>query len=123
MARPKKHPEEKRSERFNLRFTVAEREHIATQAQLAGLEPTEYLRRRSLGYEVPTKGAQRTDPGLVTEVNRLALELSALGNNANQIARSKNSGRRERVAWDAVVERITELGEQASEVLERLVLR
>ena len=122
MARPKKHDDEKRSERFNLRFTVAEREHVATQAQLAGLEPTEYLRRRALGYEVPSKAAGKTDPGLVTEVNRLALELSAIGNNANQLARSANSGRRAQSAWADVVARINELGDKVSTTLERLVL-
>ena len=122
MARPKKSPEERRSARAEARLTVAEHEHVRQQAHLAGLEVSEYIRRRILGYEVPSKASGKADPALVTEVNRLALELSAIGNNANQIARASNSGRRARVAWEAVVERIDELGDKASAALERLVL-
>jgi len=35
MARPKKHANEKRSERYNLRFTIAEVEHLRQQADAA----------------------------------------------------------------------------------------
>lgn len=136
MARPTKHPSERRTKRFNLRFTLAELEHVETQANLAGLEPTEYLRRRSLDYEVPLQSARADAAGFVTELNRLALaleknaqELSAIGNNANQIARALNSGRRSRIDWDTVGEEIERLSkqsrallEQASETLERTVL-
>lgn len=123
MARPKKHPDEKREERFNLRFTLAEREHVETQARLAGLEPHEFLRRRSLGYVVPPAPARRgADPALITELNRLGLELSKIGNNANQLALAAHTGRRPATAWHAVTRRITDLGNQVSEVLERVVL-
>jgi len=122
MARPKKHDDERRSARAETRLTPAEHEHVKTQAHLAGLDVSEYVRRRILGYEVPVKGTGSSDPGLVTEVNRLALELSAIGNNANQLARSANSGRRAQSAWADVVARINELGDQVSGALERLVL-
>ena len=122
MARPTKHPDEKRSALARARLTPAEHEHVKTQAHLAGLDVSEYVRRRILGYEVPLKGTGSADPGLVTEVNRLALELSAIGNNANQLARSANSGRRAQSAWADVVARINELGDQVSGALERLVL-
>ncbi len=122
MARPTKHPDEKRSQRFNLRFTVAELEHVETQAAIAGLEPHDYLRRRALGYEVPSAATRRADPGLVTELNKLGLELAAIGNNANQLARDVNSGRAPKVAWEAVVERIDELGEKTTTALEKVVL-
>lgn len=122
MARPTKHPDEKRSQRFNLRFTVAELEHVETQARIAGLGPHEYLRRRALGYEVPSSATRNADPALVTEVNKLGLELSAIGNNANQLALAANSGRPARSAWEDVVSRINELGDQVSGALERLVL-
>ena len=122
MARPKKHPAETRSKRFNLRFTVAERAHVDTQAQLAGLDTHEYLRRRALDYEVPSGASRRADPGLVTEVNRLGVQLVAIGNNANQLARAANAGRPERIAWQDVVKRINELGAQVTAALERLVL-
>ena len=59
MARPTKHPDEKRDQRFNLRFTAAELAHVETQARLAGVGPHEFLRRRALGYVVPPAPTQR----------------------------------------------------------------
>lgn len=123
MARPKKHPDEKRIERFNLRFTVAELAHVEAQARVAGIEPTEYLRRRALGYAVPPAPAQRrTDPGIVTELNRLGIELKAIGNNANQIALATHTNRRFATSWEDVVKRIHRLGDQVTEALEKAVL-
>ena len=122
MARPTKHPDDKRSELARARVTPAELEHVRQQAHLAGLDVSEYIRRRILGYEVPSAATRVVDPGLVTEVNRLALELSAIGNNANQLARASNSGRRAQLAWQDVVARINDLGNKVTDVLERLVL-
>ena len=123
MARPKKHPDEKRDQRFNLRFTAAELAHVETQARLAGIGPHEFLRRRALSYIVPPAPAQRRgDPALVTEINRLGLELKAIGNNANQLALASHTNRRFATSWEGVVDRIHELGGQVSEALERLVI-
>ena len=83
MARPKKQPDEKRDQRF----TVAEIAHVEMQARLAGIGPHEFLRHRALGYVVPPAPVQRRGaPALVAELNRLELELKAVGNNANQLA-------------------------------------
>ena len=123
MARPTKHPDEKRSELARARVTVAELEHIKRQARIAGLDVSEFVRRRLLDYEVPSSATRRADPGIVTELNKLGLELSAIGNNANQIARAANTGRRSHVAWEAVVSRIHELGDQVTAALEKVVLR
>lgn len=95
MARPTKQPHERRSERFNLRFTIAELAHIEQQARTAGIDPTEYLRRRALGYEVPP-APRRADASLVSELNRV-------GQNVNQIARNLNSDRSERQEVDVVL--------------------
>lgn len=123
MARPRKHPDEKREQRFNLRFTAAELAHVETQARGAGITPHEFLRRRALGYIVPPAPAhRRVDPGLVTELNRLGLELKAIGNNANQLALATHTNRRFAASWEAVVERIHELGGEVSATLERLVI-
>lgn len=54
------------------------------QAQRTGLDPTEYTRRRVLGYEVP---AAR---GIVDA--RLLGELNRIGVNLNQVARMLNAG-------------------------------
>ena len=122
MARPTKHANEKRSQRFNLRFTVAELDDVETQARIAGLGPHEYLRRRVLGYEVPSQEVRKSSAALVKEINDLGLELNAIGVNANQLALAANSERRAHAAWEDVVARINELGDQVSSALERLVL-
>lgn len=122
MARPKMHPKETRSVRFNLRFTADERHRVDALARVAGLPPHEYCRRRCLEYEVRSALHDRVDPRLVTRLNELGLELNAVGNNANQIARSKHTGRRERVAWQGVVEAILALNEEISAVLEKALV-
>lgn len=104
-------------------MTIAEREFVEQQAALAGLDVTEYVRRRILGHVVaPAPAQRRADPALITEVNRLGLELKAIGNNANQLALSTHTGRRFRASWEAVVDRINALGGEVSEALERLVI-
>lgn len=121
--RPKLPPEQRRTERYNLRFTPAELQHLQLQAQTAGLDVAEYLRRRALGYVVPPAPThRRCDPGLVTELNRLGLEIKAIGNNANQIARAVHTNRRFGVSWQAVVSRIEELSRQVSDTLEKILL-
>lgn len=122
MARPKMHPKETRSVRFNLRFTAAERVHVDDQARIAGLAVHEFCRRRVLGYKVPPAPAQRrTDPGVLTELNNLWRQLKAIGNNANQIALNANTGRRERQSWEGVVGRVHELADAVEARLEQLV--
>ena len=122
MARPTKHTDEQRSQTARARVTVSEYEHIKQQAYLAGLDVSEFIRRRLLGYEVPSAATRRADPGLVTEVNKLGLELSAIGNNANQLALSAHTNRRAQSSWEEVVARINELGDQVATTLEKVVL-
>ena len=85
MARPVKEQHEKRDQRFNLRFTLAEIEHVRSQALAAGLEPHEYLRRRALGHAVPPAPSRSSNPALVSELNRI-------GVNVNQLARATHRG-------------------------------
>ena len=108
MARPRLEEHEKRTERHNLRFTLAEIDHIRTQADAAGIDVSEYLRRRALGYTVPTGGSsRRTDPALITELNRV-------GVNVNQLALATHTGRDFVRYWQ-------EIGQEVSKVLERVV--
>ena len=83
MARPKKEQHERRDQRFNLRYTMAEIEHLRAQAQAAGLDPHEYARRRTLGHAVPPAPQRSSDPALVSELNRI-------GVNVNQLARASH---------------------------------
>lgn len=85
MARPKKDQSERRDQRFNLRYTLAEIEHLRAQAQIAGLDPHEYARRRTLGHAVPPAPQRSSDPALISELNRI-------GVNVNQLARASHRG-------------------------------
>ena len=80
MARPTKAENEKRTERYNLRLTLAEREWLASQARAAGLSEIDYVRRRILG-QTATSRQTVTDPALIAELN-------AIGHNVNQLARA-----------------------------------
>lgn len=123
MGRPKKLPDERRTETIRARVTVAEFEHVHQQARAAGLDVSEYVRRRAVGYVVPPAPVhRRADPGVVTELNRLGLELKAIGNNANQIALALNAGRRSSQPWEEVVRRIKQLTGEVSGTLEDLLL-
>ena len=86
MARPKKDRHERRNERFNLRYTVAEIEYLKQQADRAGMGPHEYARRRTLGANVVSPSSRRADPALISELNRI-------GVNLNQLARATHIGK------------------------------
>jgi Mobilization protein NikA len=92
MARPKKQPHEKRDQRFNLRYTAAEIEHLRGQAERAGLCPHDYARKRTLGHAVVTAKSQRTNPALISELNRI-------GVNLNQLARMAHLGKDFEEGW------------------------
>lgn len=107
MARPNKHDHEQRSVKEQYRVTVAERAYIRGQAKAAGLRPSEYSRRRALGYEVPAKAASAPNAALISELNRI-------GVNVNQLARSVHRGSAFQSFWE-------EIGEELSTVLAKLV--
>lgn len=83
MPRPRKESTERREEQIKLRLTMAELEHLRTQAGRAGLSTADYARRRILGHEV-TPRAARADAALVSEINRI-------GVNVNQLARAAHT--------------------------------
>ena len=107
MARPNKHDHEQRSVKEQYRVTVAERAYIRAQAKAAGLRPSEYSRRRALGYEVPVKAAAAPNAALISELNRI-------GVNVNQLARSVHRGSAFQSFWE-------EIGEELVAVLTKLV--
>lgn len=84
MPRPKKDPQEKRSEVARFRLTLAEKAHLREQVHASGLTEAEFLRRRALGIPVRVT-ATRSDPALVSELNRV-------GVNVNQLARATHRG-------------------------------
>ncbi|MEQ8750323.1 MAG: plasmid mobilization relaxosome protein MobC [Amphiplicatus sp.] len=109
MARPKKQDGEQRSETARFRVTVAEREYIRAQARAAGLPEAEYLRRRALGYAVPPARSGLPDPALISELNRI-------GVNVNQLARAMHRGSDFVQSWRVV-------GDELSSILAKVAAR
>lgn len=108
MARPRLDEHEKLSEVVKLRLTLAELEHVRTQAEVAGTSISDFLRRRAMGYTVPSGGSiRRIDPALISELNRV-------GVNVNQLALATHTGREFIRYWK-------EIGREVERVLERLV--
>lgn len=109
MGRPALDSTERRSKVTVMRTTEPELEHIRAQADAAGLSVSEFVRRRSLGYTVPTAAAasRGIDPRLIEGVNRI-------GNNVNQLARAVHMDRTFVQYWERI-------GGELEELLEQLV--
>lgn len=120
MARPKKHPLERRLASVRCDLTLAEKRYVQQQCAQAGLSEAEYTRRRVLGFAVKAAAAPaRFDPALVSEINRLALQLSALGNLANQVARACHTDRRLPAGYGELPSRIKRLLRLVEQALEK----
>ena len=121
MARPKKQESESRKNR-TVRYTDAEWEYLAEQGSKADISASEFARETSLGSRVTLSfGPKPADPALITELNRLSLQLSGLGNLANQIALYAHTDRRIPDAYVALPHEIRETQSQVSQTLEYLV--
>lgn len=92
MARPKKHADEMRSETARCRLTVSEREAVRMRAAQAGLQESEFIRRRILNVPLPV-AQSGSDPALVSALNNYVLALAQIGNNVNQLAAATHQGR------------------------------
>ena len=70
------------------RFSKQEKDSVEAKADAAGLSINEYIRATSMGegYKPPT------NPELTKAILKLNRELTAQGNNLNQIAHHLNSG-------------------------------
>lgn len=66
-----------------LRLSEAERDHLREQATLSGFSTTQYLRNLIAGEQMRPR-----PPNEYAEIRR---QLSAIGNNINQIARAVNA--------------------------------
>lgn len=95
MGAPRKDAHEKRIETARFRTTIAEQEFIRDQARIAGMTPTDYMRARTLGHRVSTAPANSgVSPALISELNRI-------GVNLNQLAKHANAGRGAPNSWAA----------------------
>jgi hypothetical protein len=86
MARPRKH--EVRDRQFNVGLTAHELELLRQRAAAVGMRPVDFGRARLLGEEAVIAAKRVFRPHLDP---LLLCELSRLGNNLNQIARSLNT--------------------------------
>ena len=122
MARPKKHDDEKRSEQTKERWTVAELEYLNQQADHAGLTRAEFIRRRALSLPVSPARSPQSDPGLVTELNRLGVALkSGIGNNLNQLVHHTHIGRHGAVPVDALLVEVQATIKQLDAALQKVI--
>ncbi len=85
--RPKKQPHEQRTSRLPaIRLTDAERQLLEEKAAQSGLSFSEWVRAELTAAPVRASKADPALPRLLTELNRV-------GVNLNQLAASMNSGR------------------------------
>jgi Bacterial mobilisation protein (MobC) len=86
MARPKKTPDELRSDTLGVRLTVIERARLDETVALHGLTATDFMRRRSLGLRLPSPLAEQRGQAV------MATALLRIGVNLNQLTRHVNAG-------------------------------
>ena len=94
LGRPRKNPDELRTEELRLYLTLAEKQRLDEDATAAGLRPAEYMRQLIDGHR-PT---QLDSPRFSNP--RLLLELNAIGNNLNQAVRDIHAGSRRQHDWE-----------------------
>ena len=119
MARPKKDPDDQRSESARATLTVSEKLHVQAQAEAAGLSEAEYVRRRILGYEVPP-ARSLSDAALISEVNRTSWELNRIGQNVDQILLATYRGSDFVDYWRHVGDHVRQVADQADTVLQKV---
>jgi len=107
MARPRLSGEEKRTAQINLRLTEAELAALRLDARKAGIPLSDYVRRRAIGQRVRARSTGRSDPALISELNRI-------GVNVNQLARAHHRD-------SAFVAYWREVGDELKGILSRLV--
>jgi len=89
MARPKSAPHERRTASTRCDLTLAEKELLVARVAASGVgSEAEFVRQAIFAASIRPPAPQRTayDPSLVTELNRI-------GVNLNQIAKAMNAGR------------------------------
>ncbi|PZR92692.1 MAG: hypothetical protein DLM68_01875 [Hyphomicrobiales bacterium] len=88
MARPKKTAEELRHDQLKTRVTTPERVTVEYNATALGITIADFMRRRILGYRLPSVPAVQQ-----RGIAALAIALLRIGVNLNQIAYQLNAGR------------------------------
>ena len=106
MARPKKTGNEQRTEVAKCTLTAEEFLSIRMNAAAAGLSVAEFLRRRAFSLTV-TPPASRADAQLLSELNRI-------GVNVNQLAFAFNADREFKGDWQALRDELARVLEKVA---------
>lgn len=106
MARPRKNPQDRRSEQLGLPLSPVELAALKAKAESAGTNTTDFARAAALGKRITV--TQSTAPDFTTRQ-----ELRRIGTNLNQIAKAMNA-RKEvpPAALMAVIEKLDTLFER-----------
>lgn len=98
--RPRKQKDERRVASTRTDLTLAEKQYLREQANVAGLSEAAFVRKRVLALPVVVPRSHADA--------RLLYELNAIGINLNQLARNVNSGREgiHAVDWSSVLEQL-----------------
>ena len=78
MARPRKEPDDRRSETLAIRLTVAERIRVEQAAFAAGLSASEYARSLVLAGRVVVRQNRALDHAAFDELRRIGVNLNQL---------------------------------------------
>jgi len=99
----------KRTRQVNIRVNEEEYDVLASNASMAGMTVSEYVRKRALGRPVKAVPC-RFDAEAV-------LELARIGSNLNQLARLGNIARKAGTEEEFVYGRLEELREAIDDIL------
>lgn len=108
LGRPRKAAAERRTERVDVFFSVAERVKLAEDARACGMSPAAYIRKLVAGYRPSAQAGHAADP-------RLLLELNAIGNNLGQLLAAMDLKNPDKAAW-------TDLKRNLQDVLQAVAL-
>jgi len=98
---------------------LVSREYIREQAEAAGVSEAALIHRMLEYADAPP--ARRQTAAFIREINRLGLELKALGVNANQLALATHTNRRFATSWEDVVQGIGVLRTKITDVLDKVL--
>jgi Bacterial mobilisation protein (MobC) len=88
MSRPKKDIDHQRQHRLvSVRVTAEELERFTARVRMAGLSPTEYLRKAALNGRVNVPRTAKADPALIAAINRIGVNLNQMTRTANGTGR------------------------------------
>ncbi len=118
--RPRLADDLRRTESTRADLTVAEKEHLRQQAELAGLSEAEFVRRRVLSHRIELPSRVIVDPGAVVAVNELVRQVQGIGNNYNQLLVSVHRGRNVDPSLAAIHDQIGDVLSRADAALRKL---